>query len=195
MVQELKVGSKMPPFSLKDHQGYAVTDQDIIGSCIVLFFYPKDDTPGCTEQVCLLRDNMNQFDVRQVIIIGISPDSVGSHQKFIQKNTLKFTLLSDEKKEMARIYGVLNEKNKIIRATFIINSRGVIKWMEKPVTLKGHVERVLEAVDKHCKDEVIKIDDFKRDYADFLENKLEKDENRKKIEKELRKKFGIKRKD
>jgi len=193
MVKGLKVGDKTPPFLLKDHEDYNVTNDDIIGTTVVLYFYPKDDTPGCTEQACSFRDQTENFDKRQTLVIGVSPDSVESHNKFIKKNKLEFSLLSDEKKELSRIFGALDEKNNIIRSTFIINSQGEICWMEKPVNVKGHAERVIKALDEHCKKDIMAFDDVEASYTEFLHANLKMNQDQKKIEDDILKKFGIKK--
>jgi len=195
MAEELKVGDTIPPFFLKDHEGYDVTDEDVIGSPIVIYFYPKDDTPICTDEACSFRDSMEKFDLLQTLVIGVSPDTVESHKKFIEKNKLEFSLLSDEKKDMARMYGVLDDKEALVRATFVIDSQGVVKWVEKPVDVKGHAERVLKALEEHCKEEVIKFDDFEQDYQDFLTGGEEMDLDEKKMEAEIMEEFGIKKGD
>lgn len=195
MAEELKVDSSIPPFFLKDHEGFDVTDEDVIGCPLVIYFYPKDETPGCTEEACSYRDNMQKFDMLQTLVIGVSPDSVESHKKFVKKHKLEFSLLSDEKKDMARMFGVLNDKDEIIRSTFVVDSQGIVRWMEKPVDIKGHTERVLNAVEKFCKEDVIKFDDFEQDYADFLHGNLNMNEDEKKMEKEIMEEFGIKKSD
>lgn len=195
MAEELKVGDTIPPFFLKDHEGYDVTDEDVVGSPMVIYFYPKDGTPGCTEEACSFRDNMEKFDLLQTLVIGVSPDSVESHKKFIKENKLEFSLLSDDKKDMARMYGGLNDKEELVRTTFVIDSQGVVKWMEKPVDVKGHTGRVLKALEEHCKEEVIKFDDFEQDYEDFLKGGEEMDMDEKKMEAEIMEEFGIKKSD
>jgi peroxiredoxin Q/BCP len=192
MAEELKVGSSIPPFFLKDHEGFDVTDEDVLGTPLVLYFYAKDATPTCTEEACAIRDNQQKFDLLQTLVIGISPDSVESHKKFLHDNKLQFSLLSDVKKDMAQMFGVLNEKNEVIRTTFVIDSQGVIKWMEKPVNVKGHIERVLKAIEEHCKEEVIKFDEFEQDYADFLQSKKQTPDEQKG---QIKPEFGIKKND
>lgn len=195
MSEELQVGKSIPPFFLKDQEGYNVRDDDVVGTPLVLFFYHKDGIPICTEEVCGFRDQLEKFDILQTLIVGVSPDSVESHKKFITDNKLKFSLLSDEKKDMCRMYGVLNDKEQVIRTTFVINSRGVVKWMEKPVHIKGHIDRVLKAVEEFCKEEVINFDDFQKDYADFLQGSLKPSKNQKQIQEQIMKEFGIKKSD
>lgn len=195
MAEELKVGAKVPPFFVKDQEGYNVSDQDVIGSPIVFFFYPKDDTSECTKEACAFRDKMTKFDEMQVLLVGVSPDSVSSHKAFIDKNKLEYSLLSDEKKDMCRMFGVLNDKDEVVRATFVVNSQGIVKWMEKPVKVDGHVDRVVQALNEHCSKELARYDDFEGDYAEFLKGSLELTEEEKELEKKIMKKFGIKESD
>ncbi len=153
MSYELNVGDKIPAFSIKDHEGLEIDSDDLIGSPFVLYFYPKDDTPGCTKEACSFRDNMPQLDDLDTLVIGVSPDSADSHVKFMQKYGLNFTLLCDEQLELARKFGAVQEKEKdgqkmlaILRATFVVDSSGTIRWLEKPVSVEGHTERVLQAL-------------------------------------------------
>ena len=192
MADELNVGDKIPPFFVKDHEGFNVSDQDVIGTPMVIFFYPKDGTETCTKEVCAFRDNMLKFDEKQVLLVGVSPDSVDTHKDFIEKNKLELSLLSDEKKDMCRMFGALDDKDEVVRTTFVINSQGQVKWMEKPVKVDGHVDRVLQALEEHCKNELARYDDFEGDYAEFLKGNLELTDEEKKLEKEIMKEFGIK---
>lgn len=191
MANELKAGSPIPPFFLKDHEGFDVRNDDLLGTPAVLFFYPKDGTPGCTDEACGFRDKMDRFDAMQTLIIGISPDTQESHKKFIKAHKLEYTLLSDEKKEMCRSYGVLDSENQVIRTTFVINSEGIIQWVEKPVKITGHIDRVLEAVEKFCKEEIINFDHFEKDYAEFLEGTLKPSKDQQKIHEQILKDFGL----
>ena len=152
MAGKLNVGDKMPSFSLKDHEGLDVNSEDLLGEPFVLYFYPKDDTPGCTKEACSFRDNMEHLDEFDALVIGVSPDGAASHAKFIEKYDLNFPLLCDEKLELARKFGVVQEKEQngkkstgVVRSTFIIDASGIIRWMEKPVSVEGHAERVLQA--------------------------------------------------
>jgi len=148
-----KIGDKIPFFSLKDQHGEEVTSDDLIGSPFVLYFYPKDDTPGCTKEACSFRDKMEDLDQIDALVIGVSPDDPSSHANFIKKYGLNFTLLSDERLELARHFDAIQEKElegkkslSILRSTFIIDSSGTIVWKEQPVAVDGHTERVLEAL-------------------------------------------------
>ena len=130
----LQIGDKAPDFAIPDQDGIAHKLSDYFGRKLVIYFYPKDDTPGCTAQACNLRDNY--YDLRQkgYEVIGVSVDSEKSHQKFIQKFELPFTLLSDTEKKMVEAYGVWQEKSMYgrkymgtMRYTFIIDEKGIIQ--------------------------------------------------------------------
>lgn len=149
MIQKIKVGDSIPSFAIKDCEGNELTDQDLIGIPVVIYFYPKDDTPGCTKEACSFRDHMGTLDALDVMVIGVSPDSPDSHQKFETKYQLNFTLLPDEKFELSQKFGAVKETNghlSIERTTFIINPEGKIQWMEQPVKVENHVERIIEAL-------------------------------------------------
>lgn len=141
----LNIGDKIPYFRCKNEKDEHITNEDIIGLPLVIYFYPKDDTPGCTTEACSFRDNLPQLEFTDTTVIGVSPDSVESHQKFIQKHNLNFTLLADTEKEMCKAFGVLKE-GKIERTTFVVDPNGVIAWIERPVSVSGHTQRVLEAL-------------------------------------------------
>ncbi len=130
---ELKVGHKAPSFKLKNQDGKTISSSDLKGKPIVLYFYPKDDTSGCTKEACNFRDEFPKFGKMKAEIIGVSADSVESHKKFVEKYQLPFNLLSDEKKEVIEKYGVWQEKSMygrkymgIVRTTFIIDASGKI---------------------------------------------------------------------
>ncbi|NGX42707.1 MAG: putative peroxiredoxin bcp [Chlamydiae bacterium] len=194
MVEELIVGDTIPPFHVKDHEGYEVTDEDVVGTPLVLYFYPKDETPGCTEEACSFRDNMGKFDNLHALVLGVSPDSVESHKKFLEKHKLPFSLLSDEKKDMCKMFDVLQDDN-VVRTTFVINPRGIIRWIEKSVDVKGHTERVIKAIEEHCQEPNLKYRNVEKDYADFLQGSLGVTEDEKALEKKIMKEFGIKEDD
>lgn len=154
----MKIGDKIPHFSVKDYDGIELESEDLIGSPFVLYFYPKDDTPGCTTEACSFRDNMELFDDLETTVIGVSPDSADSHQRFIQKHNLNFTLLCDETLDLARKFGATQEKNSgdkkttgILRSTFVVDATGIIRWIEQPVSVDGHSERVFKAVQQIAK--------------------------------------------
>tara|TARA_B100000315_G_scaffold254696_1_gene296312 strand:+ start:1851 stop:2318 length:468 start_codon:yes stop_codon:yes gene_type:complete len=152
----VKEGNKAPDFRLKgvDEKGKEkdFTLKDFRGNKIILYFYPKDNTPGCTVEACDFRDNFKSLSNNGVVIMGVSPDSVNSHKKFREKQELNFALLSDPEKKVATKYGAFGEKKMygkvtkgIIRSTFLINESGQIEKKWSNVKAKGHVEKVLEA--------------------------------------------------
>ena len=151
----LKVGNKVPAFTATDFEGLEITNEDLLGTPFVLYFYPKDDTPACTKEACSFRDTLEDFDELNIQILGVSPDSPESHAKFADKHDIDFPLLCDEKLELAKKFGVTEEKNidgvnktVLVRSTFIVDAEGVIRWIEKPVSVDGHVDRVLEAIER-----------------------------------------------
>jgi len=150
MIEE---GKKAPSFSLRDQDGKTHSLKDYLGIKVVLYFYPKDDTPGCTKEACNFRDEFSAFKNINAVILGVSADSVKSHKKFSEKFTLPFPLLSDESKKMIEAYGVWKEKSMygkkymgIERATVIIDEKGKIKKIFPKVKVEGHTEEVLEAL-------------------------------------------------
>jgi thioredoxin-dependent peroxiredoxin len=150
---ELKVGDKAPAFKLKNQDAKVISLSDLKGKPIVLYFYPKDDTSGCTKEACNFRDEFPKFGKLNAEIIGISADSVESHKKFADKYKLPFDLLSDEKKEVINQYGVWQEKSMygrkymgIVRTTFIIDSSGKIVKIFPKVKVDEHNEEVMEAL-------------------------------------------------
>lgn len=189
-IKELKVGDSLPPFLAKDQERYDVTDEDVIGTPLVIYFYPKDGTPICKKEACSIRDHMETFDDLQTLVIGVSPDSVDSHQVFIKENKLEFSLLSDEKMDMFRMFGAMNG-DEIERSTFLVNSEGVIVWMEKPVDINGHTDRIVAAILEHCKDEVINFDDFDKDYEDFMGKSLGDPPDKEAIRKKILKDYNL----
>lgn len=150
----MKVGDKTPEFQAIDSEGSPFTSEDLLGSVTVLYFYPKDETPGCTKEACDFRDKMADLERRGILVIGVSPDNLASHQNFIENHELNFCLLSDSSLEMCRLFEVLSEKNVhgkkvqgVERTTFIIDDKGIIRWIERPVTVENHITRVLRALD------------------------------------------------
>lgn len=147
----LKVGEEIPNFEAKDFEGHPITKEDFLGEPFVIYFYPKDETSLCTKEACEFRDLMDSFDDFSVMIVGVSPDSVESHQKFMEKHEINFPLISDDQGKMAKLFGVLEATTdgslKNIRSTFICDQDGVVLWVESPVNVEGHVERVLKAIE------------------------------------------------
>jgi len=147
----LKEGSKAPAFKLPGDDGKVHSLSDYKGKTVVLYFYPKDDTSGCTAEACDFRDNMKRIAKKDTVVIGVSKDSAKSHIKFKDKYNLNFLLLSDEDGKMLDKYGVWQEKSMygrkywgIARTTFIIDAKGKIKKIFEKVKVKGHVDEVLE---------------------------------------------------
>lgn len=146
----LKEGSKAPVFKGHDQHGKTVSLTDFKGKRVVLYFYPKDNTPGCTAQACNLRDNYDALLKKGYVVVGVSTDSEQSHQKFIEKFELPFTLLADEDKKIVNQYGVWGEKQMmgktydgIHRTTFLIDENGVIAHIIKKPDTKNHTEEIL----------------------------------------------------
>jgi peroxiredoxin Q/BCP len=148
----LKIGDKAPDFTLKSDQDEDVSLKNFLGkSDVVLYFYPKDNTPGCTKEACSFRDNIQPIQAKNAVVLGISPDSVKSHQSFINKQNLNFTLLSDPDHKVADAYGAWGEKSMygkkymgILRTTFVIGKDGNIKNVFEKVKPEGHAEEVLQ---------------------------------------------------
>jgi len=150
---ELEEGDKAPDFTLPVDGGGKITLSKFKGKPVVLYFYPKDDTSGCTAEACAFRDNLPKFGKIEAEVIGISRDSVASHDKFKKKHDLNFTLGSDECGEVTETYGVWVEKSMygrkymgIERATFLIDPKGVIRKIWRKVKVPGHAEDVLRAL-------------------------------------------------
>ena len=146
----LEVGDKAPEFEALNQDGVKVALKDFIGKNVVLSFYPKDNTPGCTTEACEFSANYDQFIKNDTVIIGVSPDSVKSHAGFIAKQNLKHILLSDEDKEISKLYGVWQVKKNygkeylgIVRSTFVIGKDGKIVKIYKSVKAKDHAAKVL----------------------------------------------------
>jgi peroxiredoxin Q/BCP len=149
----LKVGDKAPSFKLKNQNGETISLSDLKRKPVVLYFYPKDDTSGCTKEACNFRDEFPKFGKMKAEIIGISADSIESHKKFAEKYKLPFNLLSDEKKETIEKYGVWQEKSiygkkymGIVRTTFIIDSSGKISKIFSKVKVDEHNKEVMETL-------------------------------------------------
>lgn len=150
-MSELVVGQQAPNFTTKDQNGNPVSLSDFKGKKIILFFYPKDDTPGCTAEACDFRDNYQSLTAQGIVVLGISVDDEKSHQKFINKHSLPFTLLADVDKEIVQIYGVWAEKNNygkkymgIVRTTFLIDVDGKISNIITKVDTKNATGQVLD---------------------------------------------------
>lgn len=149
----LDVGKKAPDFSLLNQDEKKISLKDYLGKKVVLYFYPKDDTSGCTKEACNFRDEFPKFTKTNAVILGVSPDSVKSHKKFAEKYNLNFDLLADEEKKVVEKYGVWKEKSMygrkymgVERTTFIIDEKGNIKTIFNKVKVDGHNKEVLEAL-------------------------------------------------
>ena len=146
----LKIGQKAPDLILPSSDGKFLDLKDLAGKKIILYFYPKDNTSGCTKEACSFESNLKAMKKRNAVVIGISADSVGSHTKFAEKYGLSFPLLSDEKKEAITLYGVWKEKSMygkkyfgIERTTIVIDEKGVVRQIFKKVKVDGHTDEVL----------------------------------------------------
>jgi peroxiredoxin Q/BCP len=150
---KLKEGSKAPAFELSDENGKLRSLKDFKGKWVVLYFYPKDMTPGCTQESCDFRDALKRFKTKKAVILGVSKDSPERHLKFIEKERLNFTLLSDEKAKICKLYGVFKKKSLyghefmgIERTTFLIDPKGKISKIFPKVKVTGHVDEVLNSL-------------------------------------------------
>ncbi len=148
----LNEGDIAPDFTAKNQNGDDVKLSDFKGKRVVLYFYPKDDTPGCTKEACSLRDSFDVFEEKRIKVFGVSNDAVESHQKFISKYALPFDLIADTDKSLVEAYGVYGEKNMygkkymgINRTTFLIDEAGKIAKVFKKVKVDEHADEVLEA--------------------------------------------------
>ena len=146
----LHIGDPMPAFSVIDDSGRAITEQDLIGKKTVLYFYPKDSTPGCTAEACNLRDNYERMLALGYQVIGVSKDSVASHKKFADKYELPFTLLSDTSTQMLQDFGAWGEKKMCgkvsvgtLRRTFIFNEEGVLEKIIEKVDTRNHAAQIM----------------------------------------------------
>ena len=151
-MNNIKQGDKAPEFTGVNQNGDAVSLSRYAGKKLVLYFYPKDDTPGCTAEACNLRDNYDQFLSKGYAILGVSPDSEKKHQKFIEKYDLPFDLLADTEKETCEMFGVWVKKSMygreymgVARTTFIIDENGVIEEVISKVKTKEHTDQILKA--------------------------------------------------
>ncbi|MBM4120890.1 MAG: thioredoxin-dependent thiol peroxidase [Nitrospira sp.] len=153
MAAAVEAGKKAPAFSLPDQHGTTIRLKDLKGKPIVLYFYPKDDTPGCTKEACDFRDHDTAIKKTGAVVLGVSLDDEAAHQKFIAKYSLPFTLLCDRDAKIAKAYGVYKQKSMygkkywgIERSTFVINKTGVVAMAFRKVTVEGHAQEVLSAL-------------------------------------------------
>ena len=148
----LKEGTTAPAFKTTDQNGESVSLKELRGRKVVLYFYPKDDTPGCTKEACSFRDAYSKFKKKDITVLGVSPDKEAAHKKFVTKYQLPFTLLADTDHSIAEAYGVWGEKKfmgrtymGVHRTTFLIDERGKIKKVFEKVKPEDHASEVLEA--------------------------------------------------
>ena len=153
MTDWIEEGDKAPAFTLPAHDGSKVKLADLKGKPVVVYFYPKDDTPGCTKEACAFRDRKAELKKAGAVVLGLSPDSVESHVKFVDKYDLNFPLLADQDHKVAEKYGAWREKNLygkksmgIQRSTFVIDKDGKVAKVFKRVKVDGHDEKVLEVL-------------------------------------------------
>ncbi len=146
----LKVGDKMPDFEVIDQDGRTVRTADLVGKKTIIYFYPKDNTPGCTAEACNLRDNYEDLQARGYTVIGVSKDSDTSHRKFIEKFALPFTLLSDKSTRMLQDFGAWGEKKMCgkvsvgtLRKTFVFSAEGILERIIDKVDTKNHAAQIL----------------------------------------------------
>ncbi len=147
---QLHEGDKAPDFSLPTGDGTTIALKDLRGKTVILYFYPKDNTSGCTKEACSFQENSAALKKKGAIVVGVSPDSPESHRKFADKFELSFPLVSDEKKTLVKAYGVWKEKSLygrkymgVERTTFVIDAKGVITHIFNKVKVDGHVEELL----------------------------------------------------
>jgi len=149
----LDIGDTLPEFSLPTDSGGTLSSVEIAGKKAVLYFYPKDNTSGCTKQAHAFRDALDDFTATGAIVVGVSPDGVASHDKFKAKQNLNFPLIADEDKSLCKAFGVWKEKSMygrkymgVERSTFLIDEKGVIRKAWRKVKVSGHADEVLEAL-------------------------------------------------
>lgn len=151
----IETGKKAPAFTLPSASGSSVSLEDFTGKKVVIYFYPKDNTPGCTREACDFRDNFARVQAAGAVVLGVSADSVASHARFREKYTLPFELLSDDSHAMLERYGVWKEKKNygrtymgIERTTVLIDEQGIVRRIWPKVTVNGHVDQVLAAIEE-----------------------------------------------
>lgn len=153
MSEWIEVGQEAPDFSLPAHDDSVVRLSDFRGSPVVLYFYPKDDTPGCTKEACAFRDRKKEMEKLGAVVLGVSPDDTASHASFREKYRLNFPLLSDTDHRVAEMYGAWREKNMygkksmgVQRSTYLIDAQGRVAKVWKRVRVDGHDDQVIEAL-------------------------------------------------
>lgn len=154
-MNKITIGQAVPDFSLPSSTGAEISLSQYRGRKVLLYFYPKNMTPACTQEACEFRDADDLLAAKGAVVLGISPDSLASHAKFIEKNSLPFPLLSDEEHRVSEMFGVWQLKKLygrefmgIVRSTFLIDEEGILAAEWRKVRVKGHVENVLEEISK-----------------------------------------------
>ena len=150
----LSKGDKAPDFKGLNQNGETISLSDFSGKKLILYFYPKDNTPGCTAESCNLSDNYQQWIDKGYDVVGVSPDSVASHKKFADKFGFKFNLIADTEKEILQAYGVWGEKNMygkkymgVLRTTYVISEQGVVEEVFEKVQTSDHSKQIIKALD------------------------------------------------
>lgn len=142
----LQIGDELPIFQGMLDSGEEFNLEDYRGKDLIFYFYPKDNTPGCTAEACNIRDNYTELKNRGILIFGVSTDSVTSHQKFKSKYNLSFPLIADKDKKISKIFGVLKKTGTAKRVTFLVDKERKIKFVWEKVTAKTHAEQILETI-------------------------------------------------
>lgn len=153
MSNSIKEGNALPDFELKNQSDKPIQKTSLTGKWVVLYFYPKDNTPGCTQEACDFSESIQDFETLQCAVYGVSPDSVQSHAKFISKKDLKVELLSDPEHELTEACGYWQKKKMfgkeymgVVRSTLLVDPEGKVRKFWSPVKVKGHIEEVKEAL-------------------------------------------------
>lgn len=151
----IEVGKKVPSFELENEKGQMISDKSLLGEKYILFFYPKDDSPGCTKEACSIRDNFKDITKRNYKVFGVSPDKAKKHQKFIDKYEFQFSLLADTEKEMINAFGLWGPKKfmgreitGVYRTTVLVDENAVVQRIISKVVTKAHGDQLLEAIDE-----------------------------------------------
>lgn len=155
MAKMIEIGNKAPKFKLASSTGETLSLNSFKDKNILIYFYPKDATPGCTKQAIGFTEHADEFEKRNTVVLGISPDSLASHEKFIKKHNLNVILLADEEKQAIESYGVWKEKKMygrtfmgVERSTFLVDRTGTVKAIWRKVKVAKHIQEVLEELDK-----------------------------------------------
>lgn len=150
-MSKIEQGDKIPEFELPDQTGETFRSESLKGKKCVIFFYPKDETPGCTKEACGFRDAYEDFQKADAEVIGISSDGIKTHQSFISNHNLPFTLLSDEDKSVRKMFGVPSNLFGLIpgRVTYVVNSKGIVEYIfNSQLNTQGHIDKALEVIKK-----------------------------------------------